>query len=132
MMKRFIQILITVILLGSLTIKADPIKTWNWTAPNTYENGALIPGGDLTSYTLHCGMQKDGPYPASQVFQMQVSPSLEDMDFVVAGLPGTYYCVATVNSIAHLTTSGYSNEVPFVMTPWTLGFVPNPPTLSLQ
>jgi len=126
------RLLIATILLGSLTIQAAPFKTWNWIDPVQYENGQNIPGGDLTNTTLRCGMQPDGPYPATQVFAMQVAPSIEDMAFVVAGMPGTYYCVATVESIAHGTTSGYSNELPFVVAPGSSGFVPNPPVLSLQ
>ena len=126
---RFITVLI---LLGSLTIQADPIKTWSWTAPTEYENNISIPGGDLTAFALHCGMTQGGPYPATKIFTMQTPPSIEDMDFVVAGLPGTYYCVATVSSLAHFTMSGYSNEINFTVVPGDLGFVPKPPVLSLE
>ena len=131
-MKRFIQLFIAAILLGSLTIQADPIKTWNWGAPTEYENGDLIPAGDLYNYTLHCSNNAGAPYEASKVFEMQVSPSIEDMAFIVAGLPGEYYCVSSVSSLLHLTTSGFSNEVNFTVLPAALGFVPNPPILSLQ
>jgi hypothetical protein len=131
-MKRVLQALVASVLLGSLTIQADPFKTWSWIDPTEYENGQLIPGGDLTNTTMHCGMQAGGPYPASQVFAMQTPPSIEDMAFVVAGLPGTYYCVATVSSIQHGTVSGNSNEINFTVLPGTLGFVPLPPVLSLQ
>lgn len=130
-MKKILRTTVALLLLASLTIQADPFKTWNWSDPVTYENGQNIPGGDLINTTLHCGMQPGGPYPASQVFDMQVSPSIEDMVFVVAGVPGTYYCVATVSSQAHSTTSGYSNEIPFVVEAGSLGFVPNPPVLTL-
>ncbi len=131
-MKRFIQIAVALVLLGSLTIQADPLKTWNWTAPTTYINNIPIPGGDLTDTTLHCGMQLGGPYPATQVFTMQAPPSIEDMAFVVAGMPGEYYCVATVASTTYGTTSGFSNEVNFTVLPGTLGFVPRPLVLNLQ
>ncbi len=131
-MGKWIKVLIAVVLLGSLTIQADPLKTWQWTDPVEYDNNTPIPGGDLTSKTLLCGMISGGPYPASKEFEMQVSPSIEDMDFVVAGLPGTYYCVSTVASLAWLTTSDFSNEVSFTVLPGTLGFVPKPPILSLQ
>jgi hypothetical protein len=130
-MKR-LRFALVLILLGSLTIQADPLKVWQWTAPTQYDNDSNIPGGDLTDYTLHCGMQAGGPYPATQVFAMQTPPSEEDMAFVVAGLPGTYYCVSTVSSITHMTTSGFSNEINFTVLPGTLGFVPRPPVLSLQ
>lgn len=131
-MKRTFQLLVAFVLLGALTIQADPLKTWNWGTPSEYENAQPIPGGDLVDYTLHCGMQPGGPYPAMQVFEMQTPPSIEDMAFVVAGLPGTYYCVSTVSSLNYGTTSRYSNEVPFVVLPGTLGFVPKAPILSLQ
>ena len=130
-MKNF-RFALVILLLASLTIQADPLKVWQWTEPTQYENGQNIPGGDLTNYTLHCGMQAGGPYPATQTFAMQTPPSEEDMAFVVAGIPGTYYCVATVSSVNHITTSGFSNEVNFTVLPGTLGFVPRPPILSLQ
>ncbi len=129
---KWLKFAVVVFLLASLTIQADPFKTWSWTGPTEYENNTPIPGGDLTAYTLHCGMEQGGPYPALKVFEMQAPPSIEDMAFVVAGLPGTYYCASTVSSIAHLTTSGYSNEVNFIVAPGDLGFVPKPPILSLQ
>ena len=131
-MNKTLKILIACILLGSLTLQADPIKTWSWGEPTQYENGSTIPLGDLTDYRLHCGMVAGGPYPANKLFSMQTPPSDDDMAFVVAGLPGEYYCVATVSSLAHLTTSGFSGEVNFTVLPAQLGFVPNPPILSLQ
>ena len=131
-MKKLIKILVATVLLGSLTIQANPTKTWSWTGPTEYNNNQPIPGGDLTDFKLHCGMQPGGPYPATQIFAMQTPPSIEDMAFVVAGLPGTYYCVATVSSLAHLTTSEVSNEVNFTVLPTVLGFVPKPLILNLQ
>ena len=111
---------------------ADPMKTWYWEAPAFYENQQAIQPGDLTGYRLYCGMEEGGPYPANQIFSEQSPPSLEDMAFVVAGLPGTYYCVSTVSSLVHLTTSGFSNEVNFTVLPGDLGFVPQPPVLELR
>jgi len=128
---RYLKIAIAAILLGSLTVQADPFKTWNWTGPVTYENGQNIPGGDLINYTLHCGMVP-GSYVASQVVTMQTPPSLEDMQFIVQGMPGTYYCALTVQSLVHGTESAYSNEVNFTVLPGQLGLVPNAPVLSLQ
>jgi len=132
MKHRAVKFVVTAVLLGSLTIQADPIKTWFWDAPTEYENGSLIPGGDLINFRLYCGMIEGGPYPASKIFEMQVAPSIEDMDFVVAGLPGMYYCVSTVESLAHMTISGDSNEVNFTVAPGQLGFVPKPPVLHIQ
>ncbi len=131
-MKKVIQVLMATLLLGSLTIQADPFKSWSWTDPVQYENATNIPGGDLFNRNLMCGMELGGPYPAEKVFDMQAPPSLEDMAFVVAGLPGNYYCVSTVTSAQYGTTSGFSNEVNFTVLPGSLGFVPNPPILSLQ
>jgi hypothetical protein len=132
-MRKFIRVVIASILLGSITIDAEPLKTWSWTEPGNYENGSAIPGGDLTGYTLHCGTQSGGPYNASQVFSSQTPPSIDDMGFIVSGTPGTYYCVSTVTSLQHSTTSGFSNEVNFSVLPADLGFVPMPPVnLTLQ
>ena len=139
MNKRPLKLLIAAVLLGSLTIQADPIRTWSWDGPFEYENAAPIPGGDLTDYTLHCSNNLGDPnvpwpnrYEAQKRFEMQTPPSIEDMDFIVGGLPGTYYCAATVASLQYGTTSGYSNEVPFVVPAGVLGFVPKPPILSLK
>ncbi len=149
-MKRIIQTIVWCLLLGSLTIQADPIITWSWDDPLAYENGQPIPGGDLMSRTLHCGNNPadtsipDGSdafgnegacadrYDASVIFTSQDPPSAEDMAFIVGGIPGTYYCASTVQSVTHLSTSGCSNEENFIVGPGGLGFVPNPPTLSLQ
>lgn len=132
MKHKAVKFLIATVLLGSLTIQADPFRSWAWTNPTQYENGANIPGGDITNVTLHCSNSSGPPYEASQVFDMQVPPSLEDMVFIVAGLPGTYYCVATVASAQYSSTSGFSNEVNFTVLPGDLGFVPNPPVLTIQ
>ena len=126
-MKRILQIVATVLLLGSLTIGAAPNKTWDWDAPLTYENGTSIITGDLTDYTLHCGTSSGGPYFESQIFSTQSPPSIEDMTFVVQGAPGQYFCVSTVSSLAHGTESGFSNEANFTVLPGDLGLVPNPP-----
>jgi hypothetical protein len=131
-MKRAFQICVAVLLLGSLTFStADPLKTWSWTDPTTYENNTPIPGGDLILRTLHCSNNPgdpDVPYPnryeASVVFAMQAPPSIEDMAFIVAGLAGDYYCSMTVGSLAHNSTSRYSNEIFFSVTSGQLGLVP--------
>ena len=112
-MKRFIQLVVAAVLLGSLTIQADPFKLWQWTDPIHYENGQIIPAGDLIENTLHCGIEAGGPYPASIQFDSQFSPSREDMDFVVSGNPGIYYCVSSVSSLEYGLRSGYSNEIDF-------------------
>ena len=149
-MKRSSQLLVAVVLLGSLTIQAEPFVDWFFVDPTEYENNQPIPGGDLTARTLHCGNNPaditipDGSkafgnvgscanrYETSTVFIMQASPSREDMAFIVGGLPGTYYCATSVGSIAYLSRSGCSEELNFIVLPGALGFVPKPMTLSLQ
>lgn len=131
-MKRLIKILILTVLVGSLTIQADPFKIWSWTDPTEYTNGQTIPAGDLTTRTLKCGTTTGGPYPNETVFISQSSPSNEDMAFAVGGIPGNYYCVSTVWSIQYLVESGNSNEQLFTVAPGALGFVPQPPVLALQ
>ncbi len=132
-MKRLLQLFTALVLLGSITIQAAPFETWSWSVPTEYKNETPIPPGDLVNFTLHCGMQFGGPYPAAQIFSVQTPPSVEDMAFVVANMAGTYYCVATVSSLQYSTTSEVSNEVNFTVLPTDLGLVPKPPTLlSLQ
>lgn len=133
-MKKLVQILVASILLGFLTIQmslpawAEPFLSWFWDDPVMYENQQPIPGGDLTARTLKCGTDAGGPYPMERIFVMQAPPSREDMAFVVNGVPGDYYCVSTVWSIAHLSESGPSNEHPFTVAPGVPGYVPMPPT----
>lgn len=141
---------IAIVLLASLTIQAEPFLDWFWNDPVQYENGANIPGGDLTARTLHCGNNPadtsipDGSiafnnegacadrYETNTVFISQAPPSHEDMAFIVGGVPGDYYCASSVNSLAYQKPSGCSNEVNFTVEPGQLGFVPKPPVLSLQ
>ena len=130
-MKRIIQLTVAVVLLGSLTIQAIPERTWCWDDPVEYEDNTPISFGDLTDRRLHCGMQAGGPYPAEHLFSMEVCPSVEDMEFVVAGIPGEYYCVSTVMSAKYQTRSGYSNEINFMATPVDLGKVPKEMILRL-
>lgn len=129
-MKKFLQYIIAFILLGSITISAEPFKDWNWTDPTTYVNKQPIPQGDLITRTLKCGNTEGGPYPMEAIFVSQIPPSREDMAFVVQGIPGNYYCVSTVWSLQYMSQSGISNEKLFIVAPGALGFVPNPPVLK--
>ena len=149
-MKRSSQLLVAAVLLGSLTIQAEPFKDWTWMDPTEYENNTPIPAGDLVARTLHCSNSPadttipDGSkafgnigscadrYETSTIFISQTPPSREDMAFIVGGLPGTYYCAATVGSIRYQSRAGCSEELNFIVLPGALGFVPKPMTLSLQ
>ncbi len=136
-MKRLWQIIVAALLLGSLTIHADPWKMWDWDEPTTYTNANPIPASDTLSYELLCNdiPGEQGP-PYEVLIQLDdpgAPPSNEDMDIIVQGRPGTYYCVATATSSAFGTTSEYSTEANFIVTADSLGFVPNPPlNLTLQ
>lgn len=131
-MKRIIHIMVWAVLLGSLTIQADPIKLWDWTEDLFYTNGNAIPVSDTITYTLYCNDtsgEQGEPYEiAIALDDPGAPPSQEDMAPVVRGRAGTYFCVATARSSAFNTESGYSNETNFLVTAASLGFVPRPPT----
>lgn len=131
-MKRTVQIVVMAILLGSLTIQADPFKTWNWTAPTEYENEFPIPAEDDLVYYLYCGTTEGGPYDQYVSLLEEPAPTVQDMGGLVMNTPGTYYCVATARSTLHGTESRYSNEVNFTVLPTDLGLTPKPPVLSLE
>ena len=129
-MIKSLKILVALLLLGSLTLDAQPFKTWSWVGPSVYENGDPIIADPLT-FRLHCGIDQGGPYPTTVLLDLQTSPALQDMVALVMGLPGTYYCVETATSSLFGSTSEYSNEANFTVTPASLGFVPVPPILTL-
>ena len=120
-----------VFLLGTLTIQADPFKTWSWTGPDQYENDMPIPTSDELSFNLLCGTNSGGPYDLTEMLIDTPSPSIQDMGSLVMDSPGTYYCVLTATSSAWNLTSDYSNEVNFTVLPTDLGLRPKPPVLSL-
>lgn len=130
-MKRTLQWIAAIVLLGSLTIQADPVKTWNWTGPNEYENNMPIPAEDALSFRLKCGATLGGPYDQYETLLDDSPPSIQDMGALVMNTPGTYYCVATAMSSLHGLESGPSNEVAFTVLPGDLGLRPKPPVLSL-
>lgn len=131
-MKRFLQAVVLAVLLGSLTIQADPWKTWNWEAPTEYENEMPIPVEDDLSYRLKCGSAQGGPYDMYETLLNEPPPDIQDMGPLVGNQPGTYYCVATATSSLHNTESEPSNEVNFTVLPSEIGLRPKPPVLSLQ
>lgn len=130
-MKRTLQWIVAIVLLGSLTIQADPIKTWNWTGPTQYENNTPIPAADALSFRLKCGSIEGGPYDQYETLLDATPPSIQDMAPLIMNTPGTYYCVATATSSLHGLESGSSNEVNFTVLPGDLGLRPKPPVLSL-
>ncbi len=131
-MKRYLKFLICLVLLGSVTISADPFKTWNWDGPTEYVNGNTIPANDVLTFTLHCNItpgEHGPPYDVEIALDDPgAPPSTEDMARVAGGTIGTYYCAATATSSAFNTTSDFSNETLFIVAADDLGYVPRPPT----
>ena len=130
-MKRAIQALVAIVLLGSITVDADPFKTFDWTDPTEYENNEPIPETDDLSFRLKCGTVEGGPYDLYESLLTEPAPSVQDMGPLVMNTPGTYYCVATATSSVHNTESEFSNEVSFTVLPSDLGLRPKPPVLSI-
>lgn len=129
---KWVRFAVVVLLLGSLTLQADPFKTWNWTGPTEYENNFPIPPADALSYNLLCGITQGGPYDLYEALLQSSPPSIEDMGSLVMNTPGTYYCVATATSSLHNSTSVHSNEVNFTVLPTDLGLIPKAPVLYLE
>jgi len=130
-MKRKLQWIVATVLLGSLTLQADPFKTFNWTGPTQYENNTQIPPADALSFNLFCSRTQGGPYDLYTSLLDNAPPSIQDMGPLVANTPGTYYCIATATSSLHNLESEPSNEVNFTVLPSDLGLRPKPPVLSL-
>ena len=130
-LKKVVQLTVAAILLGALTIQADPFKTFNWTGPDEYENNLPIPAEDILSYNLFCGSVEGGPYDTYAQLLTPQPPSVEDMAALVMNTPGTYYCVATATSLLHNLESVPSNEVNFTVLPGELGLRPKAPVLSI-
>jgi hypothetical protein len=120
------------LLLGSLTIQADPFHEWSWTAPTQYENGSAIPSTDNLMYTLKCGITQGGPYDRFEAVLQKPPPDTLDMGLLVQGQPGSYFCIATATSTLYSAESDPSNEVNFTVLPSDLGLRPKPPVLNLN
>jgi len=128
-MKRLLQVFVGAFLVGSLTVWAEPYRTWDWNEPKFYENNQPIPNTDLLVYTLRCSRFPLAPILTDQpITNPNGPPSTEDMEPTVQGVAGDYVCVMDARSTEKGTTSGYSNESPFTVTSGQLGFVPSPPT----
>lgn len=127
-MKKLFQAFIAAVLLGSLTIQADPFKSIDYQKASQYTNGNPIPQNETLTETIRCGTTSGGPYPVEiAVTTPGAPPAIEDFGPCVNGTPGTYYIVAVHHSLLYGTTSEESNEANFTVTPGMLGFVPNPP-----
>lgn len=132
-MTRSIKIVVAAILLGSLTVQADPILTWNWDPATTYENGLPREADDVWQTTLHCNTT---PGETGEPYEIQFSldtpgspPSQQDMAALVqVGGLGTYYCAATHYSQKYAAESEFSAEANFTVTAQSTGYVPTPPT----
>lgn len=124
-MPRIVKILVAAVLLGSLTIQADPFKMWNWTPSTEYMDGTPIPSTDIQSWTLHCSNMPGSPYEVDiAITGISAPPSEEDMWPIVQGMPGDYVCILTQHSRDWDSDSPGSNEIPFLVTPDQVGKVP--------
>jgi len=131
-MKRMLQWIVAIVLIGSLTIQANPFKTFDWVEPTEYENNLPIPEEDVLNINILCSANAGGPYTIEfGVVDELAPPTVLDVGSLVQNTPGTYYCVATAASVLHGTTSVHSNEVNFTVFPTDLGLTPKAPVLSI-
>jgi len=128
-MKRAILMAVLALGLVAGNAMAAPTKTVSFTEPTNYEDGTVIPVGDLL-YNLHCDNVSGAPYTYLQALSNTSSPSAEDFAFCVNGLPGTYFAALTAVSVQYSTESIYSNEISFLVSPGELGKVPLPPVIN--
>lgn len=131
-MAKKLRVLFALLLLGSITIQADPFHEWSWTAPTAYENGSQIPATDNLIFTLKCGTDQGGPYDKFEAVLAKPPPDTLDMGLLVQNKPGSYFCIATATSTLYSSESDPSNEVNFNVLPSDLGLRPQPPVLSLS
>lgn len=86
-------------------------KTFNWTPPDSRENGDPMTIQEIDRFPISCGTQAGGPYDA---FTFNAAGNVSS--FVAADIfpEGTYFCVAqTVDTNGEI--SRYSNEVNFTV-----------------
>jgi hypothetical protein len=107
---------------------AAPNTNFSWTAPTNYEDGTIIPGTDILSYTIYCGTTLGGPYDFSYPAGTGETTTV-DVATCVQGTPGTYYFVATAFSPDFNAESAFSNEATRIYTAIDLGKVPTAPVL---
>lgn len=132
-MKKLLQIMVAVVLLGSLTIgysQGVPVShTFQCTPATTYINGLPYAADDVITDILHCGSTINGPYPDQTPFVCEAD-TVVDVSFVVRNIPGTYFCRAVHHSAKYNNDSRLSDaEANFTVTEDDLGFVSNPPGL---
>ncbi len=126
-MKRLIQILITVILLGSLVLQYDEgklqlssayaqtngILTISWTPPTQYTDGFPLLEQDLDFYTFYCN--------GSQIKQIDSIIGTRSDGVDVSGLSsGNYTCNLTVTDVLG-EESGPSGDINFTIGARTPG-----------
>jgi len=130
MSQKKVKYSLAVALLASLTLQADPFKTFTWSNATLYENGQPILAGDLTT-SVYCGVAAGGPYPVRLTPPSGVDATSAVWDLAplveFGGGPGTYYCIGRHMSNLYLSESGDSNEINFTVDAGQLGFVPLPP-----
>ena len=130
-MKRTLQFLTAIVLLGSLTIQADLV---GWFPSETYTTGEPIPANDVQTYMLYCNTTPEEfgpPYEVGMILpELGYIPTITELTFVHNGVAGTYWCAPTQYSTVHDAESGYGPEQNFIVKAQPVRLVPNPPTLS--
>lgn len=129
-MKRAVQTLVALVLLGSLTIQADPMITDTYQKATTYENGFPRESDDVFTEGWMCGPTSGGPYTVEiGVTDPNAPPSFEDFGPCVTEGAGTYYRRGFTDSSKYGRSRLSDGERSFIVTEQDLGFVPNPPVL---
>jgi len=130
-MKRFCEVAI-LLSLSLLTAEAfaTPVPTLSATAPTQYENGEVIPVGDVLTYEVYCSGLDNGSYPfVFDAVGLASGGATIDIAACVQGTVGTYYFVATATSTQHSTESAFSNQTIRFFGAGDLGKTPLAPTL---
>lgn len=130
-MKRITQWFIAIILLGSITIQADPIITDTYVKATAYENGFPRESDDVFTEAFLCGPTSGGPYLVEiAVTDPNAPPSVEDFAPCVTEGAGTYYRRGVTYSSKYGRSRLSDGERSFTVTAQDLGFVPNPPIIQ--
>jgi len=126
-MKKVIAVAAGVLL--SAMVFGLPVKTFDWTGPDQYVDGTPIPTMDTITFEISCGTSSGGPYNVHYpINDPDVPPHMQDLETLVQGNPGTYYCVNRAYSTFYDAWSANSNEINFTVVAQDLVRVPMPPT----
>jgi len=137
-MKNLFSILIIVFALMIVLVStayAERVTTMSWGVPTTYSDGTALLPGEISGYTIWCGVQSGSYSSAVDVGYVQSV----DLGQVIPVPDGLYYCAGTVSVIwTGILPSNYSNEVevmrsgPDFITRPMAGVTPNGMVIQLD